>query len=82
REYYERDPATLLTEIVAYAGSHFDYFQELLSLEKERLAKAIAGDNTESQKKLEEFFEMLTWVWDWLRHSGKPKKKKELDAEI
>jgi hypothetical protein len=52
REYYERDPVIILKEIVAYAGSHFDYFQELLDLEKERLAKAIAGDNVEAQKKI------------------------------
>lgn len=74
REYYERDSVTLLKEIVAYAGSHFDYFQELLKLERRRLAKALAGDNEEAQRKLEEFFEMLIWVWNWLRNVGGPKK--------
>lgn len=81
REYYERDPDTLLKEIVAYAGSHFDYFQELLKLEKQRLAKALAGENEEAQEKLEEFFEMLVWVWDWLRNSGSSKKQKEIKTE-
>jgi hypothetical protein len=81
RDYYEKDPATLLTEIVEYAGSHFDYFQDLLDLEKERLAKAIAGDNPDAQKKLMEFFEMLAWVWDWVRTGSKTKKKKELEAK-
>jgi hypothetical protein len=82
RDYYERDLTALLKEIVAYAGSHFDYFQELLNLEKERLAKALAGDNVEAQKKLEEFFVMLTWVWDWLRHSSKSKKLRQLGTSL
>lgn len=75
-EYYERDPETLLKEITAYAGSHFDYFRDILTLEKDRLAKAIAGDSAEAEAKLVEFFEMLDWVWDWVRHSFKSKKKK------
>nr|MDO8090284.1 hypothetical protein [Candidatus Sigynarchaeota archaeon] len=74
-EYFERDPVTLIKEITTYAGSHFDYFRDLLSLEKKRLAKAIAGKNKEAEEKLVEFFEMLDWVWDWLRHSYKSKKK-------
>ncbi|MEX2707028.1 MAG: hypothetical protein Q6352_017495 [Candidatus Freyrarchaeum guaymaensis] len=37
-EYFERDPVTLIKEITTYAGSHFDYFRDLLSLEKKRLA--------------------------------------------
>ena len=73
-EYYERDPETLLVQITAYAGSHFDYFRDLLTLEKDRLAKAIAGDNADAEKKLVEFFEMLDWVWDWVRYSFKKKK--------
>jgi hypothetical protein len=81
RDYYEKDSATLLKEIVAYAGSHFDYFRDLLNLEKERLAKAIAGDNPDAQKKVIEFFEMLAWVWDWVRTGSKSKNQKELDEE-
>ncbi|MGQ9720936.1 MAG: hypothetical protein ACUVXA_06385 [Candidatus Jordarchaeum sp.] len=75
-KYYERDPVTLLKEIITYAGSHFDYFQEILTLERDRLAKAIAGDNPEAEEKLVEFFEMLKWVWDWVRHSHKSKRPK------
>jgi hypothetical protein len=82
REYYEKDPATLLTEIVVYAGGHFDYFQKLLDLEKENLAKAIAGNNPEVQKKFMEFFEMLAWVWNWVYGVSKPEEQKELDTEI
>ncbi|MHA1364595.1 MAG: hypothetical protein ACTSP1_19065 [Candidatus Freyarchaeota archaeon] len=74
-EYYERDPKTLLKEITEYAGSHFDYFKDILRIEKERLAKAIAGKNEEVEKKLVDFFELLDWVWDWVRHSFKPKKR-------
>lgn len=77
RNYFERDPKNLAKEIVAYAGSHFDYFRELLTIEKERLAKAIAGDSVEVEQKFTEFFKLLDWVWGWIRHSHKSKEQKQ-----